>query len=913
MALAPGTRLGPYEITAQLGAGGMGEVYRATDKKLKRQVAIKILPAAVAADRDRVSRFQREAEVLAQLNHPNIANIYGLEESAGMTALVMELVEGEDLSRIVARGPVPVADALAIAKQIADAVEAAHEQLIIHRDLKPANIKVRPDGTVKVLDFGLSKAMEPVGAPAVGVSEDPTITTPALTRAGMILGTAAYMSPEQATGRPADKRSDIWAFGCVLYEMLTGRRAFAGDDVSDTLASVLVAHVDWGAVPAEVPGTVVAALQRCLQGDRRQRTRDIGDVRLALDGPLAADVSGAATTAAPARWSRLGTMLFAITAFLTGVIVTLAVVRMGLPRSRVAESQAAVRFSIEQPGRLSAPGRESVALSPDGTHLVYVVDRHLDLRALSEPAARPIEGTDAGDSAYARDPFFSPDGRWIGFWQQGQLKKVATNGGALLAIGDTAAVPFGISWGLDDKILFGGGGIWRLPAAGGKAEQVVTLTAGSLAERPQMLPGGTWILFTLIPAGAASFDEGQVVVQSRTSGERRVIVKGARDALYLASGYLVFGRGTTLLAQSFDVNRLTVSGGAVPLVEGVANGGSVTPIMHFAVSSTGALLYVPSTETLMRTRLVQVARDGTRSTAVDIAGVAWNPRFSPDGSRVAYGLNENITTAGPSDLWVMELERGTRTRVTFGGNNRFFPIWTRDGTRLTFANRIGNFIGSSSRLLTARADGTGAVETLLDNGRSQFPTSYRADGRTLAIDVNGDDGTRDIWMLPTDGEKKTPVPFIATRFQEQGGIFSPDGHWFAYVSNKSGQNDVYARPYPGPGGEIAISVGGGGEPVWARSGRELFYRREGKMMVVPVQASASSLKIGTPRVLFDDPHMLMLDVPASGGVANYDISPDGRHFAMVEPSGAPGRGTDTVRFQMVLNWVEELRQRVSSK
>ncbi len=919
MSLAAGVRLGAYEVVGLLGAGGMGEVYRARDTKLGRDVALKILPENFASDPDRLARFQREAHVLASLNHPHIAAIYGLEEGqaalggqAGTPAfLVMELVDGEDLSQRIGRGAIPLDEAVPLAKQIAEALEAAHDQGIIHRDLKPANIKVRPDGTVKVLDFGLAKLTD-AGAGKTGeahLSVSPTITNPAqMTGLGVILGTAAYMSPEQAKGRAVDKRADVWAFGAVFYEMLTGRRVFEGDDVSDTFAAILRGAPDWSALPPETPPAIRRLLRRSLEKDIRSRLSDMTMARVELRDAETEPRAEAATASVVARprFSALRRVVPYAAAVVAALGTGLVVWRVSRPADL---PRPLVRFSIDLPDQmqLSGAGRNPLAISPDGTHLVYGANQRLYLRALDQLDATPIAGTEAGGQVgFARVPFFSPDGRWIAFWQERQLRKVAVGGGASVTICEAPGLsPAGATWGPDGHIIWGTPtGIMRVPATGGTAESLISIKDGERASSPQMLPGGDWVLF-VVHAGAALQDQGQVVVQSRATGERRVLIEGARDVRYMLSGHLVYGRGNALLAQAFNADRLMLSGGPVPVLDGVAST-AAGPFMQFAVSSTGTLLYMPEGAAGARgsARLVQVARDGTRSALAEITGLASFPRFSPDGSRVAYAGDASRGVAG-SDLWVLDVARGARTRVTFAGDNRYYPIWTRDGTRLTFADSPD----TTSRLLWTLADGSGGTQTLLDVGAARFPTSWSPDGRALAFHGGNTNNNRDIWMLHVEGDKRTAKVFVETPFEDRGAIFSPDGRWVAYVSNKSGQNDIYARPYPGPGGEVTISVGGGQEPVWAPSGRELFYRHDGKLVAVRIAQTASTLTVGAPTRVFDDPYRLDTG-PTQGGVANYDISPNGQRFVMVEdPRPTGGASTPTVRLQVVLNWFEELKRR----
>ena len=637
MAIGLGSRVGPYEVTTLLGEGGMGKVWRAHHTGLKRDDALKVLPDAFAADPDRLARFRREAQVLASLNHPNIAHVYGLEQSDGVQALVMELVEGPTLADRIAQGAIPVDEALPIAKQIAEALEAAHERGIIHRDLKPANIKLRPDGTVKVLDFGLAKALEPTSRPGVDATASPTITSPAMmTGVGVLLGTAAYMSPEQARGKSVDKRTDIWAFGCVLYEMLTGHRAFAGDDVTDTLANVLKLDPAWAALPNGVSTGVRAMLRRCLEKDRRKRLADISTARFVIDELESA---------------RTNTQSVGVSAFLRGgtyaaavlFVLLAAAMAAWMVKPNTAPARSAARFVITTDDPFTAIGRHLVTISPEGTHVVYSTDQRLYLRALDALEATPIRGTEpqagrilgntaAGGSA-GREPFFSPDGQWIGFYQDGQLKKVSLAGGPPVAL-CASEILWGASWTADNTILYGQGpaGIWRVSGFGGEPENVVKVGAGQLALSPQMLPGGRALIFTLGEAG--NWDEAQIVAYSLESGTTSVLLKGGSDGRYVPTGHLVYARQDTLLAVPFNADTLQVTGGPVPLLDGIARAnGFVNGIAHFSMASDGTLVYVPALALAVTSErsLVWVDRQG-REEPLKVPARAYSyPRLSPQG------------------------------------------------------------------------------------------------------------------------------------------------------------------------------------------------------------------------------------------------------------------------------------------
>ncbi|MFP6828845.1 MAG: protein kinase, partial [Gammaproteobacteria bacterium] len=703
MSLTPGTRLGIYEVTAKIGEGGMGEVYQARDTTLDRNVALKVLPEAFTADPDRLARFQREAKVLASLNHPNIGAIYGLEAAGDTQALVLELIEGPTLADRIAEGPIPVDEALTIARQIAEALEAAHEQGIVHRDLKPANVKVRPDGTVKVLDFGLAKAVTSEGS-GTGGTDAPTISLTGATQMGMVIGTAAYMAPEQARGKPVDQRADVWAFAVVLFEMLSGQRVFHGDDVSLTLAKVLEGQPKWDALPSSVPPRVVNLLRRCLEKNPKQRMHAVGDVRLAMTGAFETTVSASAepTRVAPRQlWQR------PVPAFV-GVLLVAGITGASFWFLMQSAPPPVSRFSYELPAdqTFQNNGRSLVAFSPDGSRFVYNTIEGLYLRALDDEQARFLSGT----AASVFNPVFSPDGEWIAYFSnpdQG-IKKIAVSGGAPVALVD-AAIPFGVSWEIDGIVLFGqAAGVMQVSENGGTAELVIDARDGEQIHGPQLLPGGEWILFSSTTvAGTNRWDDGSVVAESVETGERRLLITGGSDARYLASGHLVYALENVLFAVAFDLGRMEVIGGPVSVVEGVerANnpqGNSGTG--HFSVSAAGNFVYVEGGTALGQERTLALVDRSGRTERLDLPPNQYvSPRLAPDGRRLA------VQTDGDSAvIWTYDLSGTTAIqRLTVDGNN-FRPLWAPDGERIAFASDRNGPIS----LYWQNADGSGVAEQL---------------------------------------------------------------------------------------------------------------------------------------------------------------------------------------------------------
>jgi serine/threonine-protein kinase len=880
----------------------MGEVYRAHDTKLARDVAIKVLPANFVNDPERLSRFQREARMLAALNHANIATIYGLEESGGVTCLVMELVPGETLAERVKAGPLAIEEALKIAAQIAEALEAAHEKSIIHRDLKPANVKVTPEGKVKVLDFGLAKAFEGDAAND-DPSNSPTLSA-AATMQGVILGTAAYMSPEQARGKACDKRTDIWAFGCVLYELLTGKQTFHGEDTTDILAAVVRAEPDWNALPLSTPTKIRDLLRRCLQKEKNKRARDAGEARIQIEEALAAPSNSEQATAVAEKGIRalgrqrliLSACALLLIAAITGIVV------WNLKPMPAPVALPVTRMVINLPPGQQLAGLDvgpAVALSPDGTHLAYVArqggTQQLYLRAMDSLEAKPIHGTEGGTI-----PFFSPDGQWLGFFTGNKLMKVSVSGGAAVTLGD-ASFPHGASWGSQGMIAFAPttvSALLQVSDAGGTPQPLTRLVKEDVAHRwPEFLPSGKAVLFAAGPT-AINFSNARLAVQPVGTGEPRDLVQEGMSPRYAPSGHLVYAQGGSLMAVPFDPQRLVVTGTAVPMIEGVLQS-PVSGAAQYTFSATGSLIYVLGSFQSARSRLVWVSRNGAEQPLAAPPHTYQFPRLSPDGRRVALGITES-----ESQTWLYDLSRDTLTRFTFEGNYNPVSAWTPDGKRIAFeSNKDG-----PPNIFWQLADGSGGLERLTTSEYVNAPFSWSPDGQLLAfIELNPTTGF-DIWVLrmsdpsPGSGQVRKAEPFLRTRFNETSPRFSPDGRWLAYVSDESGRNEVYVQPYPGPGGKWQISTEGGKEPVWNPNGRELFYRNGDKMMTVDI-ATQPGFAAGKPRVLFEGPYD-----PPPVPVANYDVSPDGQRFLMLK-STEQAQSAPT-QINVVLNWFEELKRRV---
>ena len=876
-----GQTISHFKVIEKIGQGGMGVVYRAQDTNLSRDVAIKVLPEQFTQDPQRLARFEREAKLLASLNHPNIAAIYGLEEADGIRFLSMELVPGETLAEKVAKGPVPVKEALEVCQQIAEGVEAAHEKGVIHRDLKPANVKVTPEGKVKILDFGLAKAFE-AEVSFADISQSPTLTEE-MTRAGVILGTAAYMSPEQARGKTVDKRADIFAFGAVLYELLTGKRAFEGETVTDVLAKVLEGEPNWDALPAGVPSITRFVLTRCLQKDAGKRLQHIDGARILIEEALTGS-----TTVSPIV-GRVQTPLWkrAISWSLAGVMaliigLTLWNLRPTVPTS-TSTPEPVVRFVAALPADLQVgqANRGIVALSRDGTHLAYTATRggtaQLYLRPMDQLEARPIPGTE--DVTY---PFFSPNGQWLGFFAGGKLKKVSVSGGTPVILCDVYSPSMTASWDSENTILFAHStsSISQVSAAGGTPEVLTTLDSDqgeSSHSSPQLLPDGDTLLFT-----AGSPEGRKVVVQSLETGERKIVLEGAADARYVPTGHLVYAQAGTLMAVGFDLGQLEATGTVTPILEGVMQVGANTQA-HLAFSDTGTLVYIPSRVDPRTGRtLVWVDRQGKVELAAP-PGRYNHPRLSPDGQRVAF--------ASGGAIWIYDIGRDNTTRFTF--QNGSFPLWTPDGERITFQSTR---LGGTPKLFWKPADGTGTPEQLSEGEFPHTAHSWSPDGQVLAFSERSPAFNSDIFMLPLEGERK-PQLFLRTPTNETGPVFSPDGRWLAYRSNESGRQEIYVQPFPATGAKWLISTEGGEEAVWARSG-EIFYRNGDRMMAVEI-TTEPTFTAGKPQLLFEGEYL------SDGPRAVYDVTPDGQKFLMIK------LGEQSVReLNVIQNWFEELKRLV---
>ena len=903
--VAPGTVFaGRYEILGPIGAGGMGEVYRAIDKNLGRHIAIKVLPSAFAEDKERMARFEREAKLLAVLNHPNIAAIHGLEQSEGRRFLVLELVEGETLQARLNRGALPVDEALETCRELAEGLEAAHEKGIIHRDLKPGNIMITPEGKVKILDFGLAKVYAGETT-AVDIEKSPTITAK-MTEPGVILGTAAYMSPEQARGRAVDRRSDVWAFGCVLYECLTGSRAFHGETVSDTIAHILKGEPDWSRLPAETPTLIKVLLRRCLEKDPKKRLHDIADARLEIEAPAAYPLEARVAPRGPA-WPWLVTGAVGI--LLAGILVDrfLFTSRYSIPSVSVVSATIKVEPGHWLDGMRRAqerewPSRKAMAISADGRFLVYsAIEENpgpqlkpkLYLRRMDQGEAKPIAGTEGGIN-----PFLSPDDRWVGFWADGKLKKVPVEGGVPATLCDVSEI-YGASWGPGNSIVFGGDdpGLSRVSAEGGMAERLTSpdpKREAAYHSLPSWLPNGKAVLFTVMKY---NWDmQPRLALVDLNTREWLVLLPNAADAKYVSTGHLVFLRQGTLMAVRFDANTLKVIGQPFPVVDNVMQaiipwGSNNTSAGQFDISESGSLVFaaggvLPD----LQNSLVWVDHRGSEEPVTALRFPFQAPCLSPDGRRIAY-----VTQAQDWQVFVYDLETGTNSQLTHEGMSSRV-IWTRDGRQVVFLW----FVGPGINLFSQPYDGSSPMERLTTSDHDHYPASWTPDGRTLALVDMHSGGQYDIALLETGSGRVRP--FLNSPFTETFPEISPDGRWIAYVSDESGRAEVFVQSFPGPGSKHQVSSQGGVQPLWAKDGKQLYFRWRDQVWAADVRTE-SGFSTGKPRLLFERP-----GYSPGHPTRSYDLSLDGQRFLMVkQEQRTPAPVTEMT---LVQNWFEELKRLV---
>ena len=892
MTLAPGTKRGPYEVLALIGTGGMGEVYRARDTKLKREVALKVLPEELARQRGYMVRFQREAELLAALNHPNIAAIYGVEDGA----LVMELVEGDTLP-----SPAPIDTALHYARQISEALEYAHERGVIHRDLKPANIKVTSDRTVKLLDFGLAKAIEDPGMPSEKPTDSSTVTLGA-TGVGVILGTAAYMSPEQAAGKTADRRTDIWSFGAVLYEMLAGKKAFVGESAADTRATVLRLDPDWNALPAGTPAPIRQLVRRCLEKDRNQRLQAIGEARITIDDVTTGSAPREAVSAGGTGSSRW------LLKWIAASVLAVGAGWWGWPKPVRLPDRPVIRFALT----LSANPPNGIIVSQDGSRLAFAPGqgRPIYLRPMDQFEAKPIPGTED-----AFPPAFSPDGRWLAYRtgrNAAQLRKIPVSGGEPLTLVD--GIDGGIvlvSWGIDGYIYFTNRqGLLRVPSKGGMPQTLATLDIekGELSYKAgQVLPGAKEVLFNILTS--RRLDGVELAVLNLSTGEKKILLESAGFAVYAPGGgtsshseRLVYARNGSLFAVPFDRNRLA-AGSPVPVLEGV---GGFGPFGFFALSDSGMLAYVPggASQNPDATTLVWVDRRGAEQPLYAPPRMYASAELSPEGGLVALTIVDPQQQQFRIDLWIYDLARSKLTRLTFDGFNSG-PVWTPDGKRLIYAfHRSGT--AQQAELRAILADNSGPPTTLMaSTGSGYLPFCVSPDGKAVIGIRNRSGGDfpasagNEIWLLSLpEGASVRPKlwTFLESQFTKTNPRFSPDGKWVAYQSNDSGRDEIYVVPYPGPGGKTQVSVEGGAVPQWSRSGRELFYQNGDKIMAMEVQTNGT-FRASAPRALFE-----------KAGI--YAVSLDGKHFLFIKHGRAQAKQDasqgQAKEVRVVLNLHDEL-------
>ncbi len=895
MPIQPGRRLGPYELLTAIGAGGMGEVYKARDTRLDRTVAIKVLPTHLADRSELRERFEREAKTIASLNHPHICTLHDVGHQDEIDFLVMEYVEGETLAQRLVKGSLPIQHVLQYAIEISDALDKAHRKGITHRDLKPGNVMLSKSGT-KLLDFGLAKLKQEV-APSIPDSQLPTLQGN-ITSEGTILGTLQYMAPEQVEGKQneIDARTDIFAFGAVVYEMATGRKAFEGKTSASVMAKILEAEPpSMASLQPMTPPALDRVVRKCLAKEPEKRWQAASDVcdelKWVADTGSQASLAPAAAPKGMRPSGRLGIIAGAGALLLVAAIASLA----AWNRKSSAPPQPVGRYVITVPSTqeltvLNGSGSHLLAISPDGKYIAYTAIQNgaegLYLRSSDNLEPRLVSSP---DEARVDEPFFSPDGHWLGYVSsEGKIKKVSVDGGQPIVVCDVdARDTIGVTWGSRGNFIFGryADGLWQLPESGGTPKQLTSPASGPLNQLwPTFLPGSNAVLFT-----ADSGTSPQIAVLSLDTGKVRNLI-GGTDPTYSPSGHLLFTQAGALMAVPFDLQRLEIAGNPVPVVDGLlvhGSSNSISSSTDYSLSSNGTLVYVPGSSRNAPVHLEWVTRDGAELPLPAAPHVYVLPKISPDGKRIAIGITEK-----DAQLYIYDIARDTLNRFTFQGSNNLGSLWTPDGKRIAY---ISNSTGPRN-IFWQLADGTGGLERLNTSPQLSIPGSWSPDGKVLAYAIIDPHMGYDIWTL-TPSDHKTQI-FLQTKFNESAPQFSPDGHWLAYSSDESGHSEIYVVPYPGPGGKWQISSDGGREPLWNRNGRELFFRNGNKMMAAPIDTQ-HAFSAGTPKTLFQGQYVTL-----SNSTPNYDVTADGQKFLMLKTTAPPAQ------INVVVNWFEELKQKV---